>query len=216
MSVLIEEVLSLPPNSLFSEMMNELIELKNHILEKLFYSLNLNHIQIELQRITQLPRPFIDLIYSLPNIRPQIIKLCSSRKKLSIPPMFIYKNFPKINDIDFNRNVRLISGLDDFLDIIKNVIPGPFEKNHCLRGTGDEMKNKWPKRNDIDFLSTINSDESDSGYKIKPIPWLEYSIPDRYNPYKKTKKSNQNFVDDKLIWLWESNMYTDPEMNIIY
>jgi len=152
------------PNGLsIIQLIKDLIESSNIEIENRFYSLNINDIKFMLYRITQLPKSFIDLTYSLSNIRPQMMKL---RLKLQSP---VTKNK---KDIRFSHT------------------------------------NNW-----FNFFG-----------KPRPI-MLRYAIPDWYNPNKmhiwcdkilkekKIKKINKNFVDDKLIWLWECNMYTEPEMD---
>lgn len=190
MSVLIEEV-SFLQNSSFDEMMNELVELKNHMIEKLFYSLNLNHIQIKLHRITQLPRPFIDLTYSLPNIRPQIIKLRTKlqiRKALGIHTVTLTL---QQKDINFIHN--------------SFGLPRHYGKDRYLRGIGGEIKNKLPICDELDPFTTYQY-ESDFRYHRIAIPY-------QYNTDKILKNKKKNFVNDKLIWLWADDMYADPEMD---
>jgi hypothetical protein len=224
MSVPIEEVSFRPTNSqLFDKLMGTFEELKNKMIAKLFYSLDLNSIKSVLNRTRQLPKPLIDLTYSLPNIRPQMMKLKYDHKmfKSLEKPIPLGLMFPTIQlpDPSNKKNIGFSQWCNCF------GLPKPSEKDQYFRGTGNEMKTKWPICSELNLGTinpyTTNTGESDFGYSvIKEIPWLEYVRPDRYyekifKNLKKAMKSNQNFIDDKLIWLWESNKYTDTERNII-
>lgn len=55
--------------------------ISDSLTDDLFYSLNINDIKDELIEITKLPRSFIDLVYSLPNIRPQIVPLLKNGRE---------------------------------------------------------------------------------------------------------------------------------------
>jgi hypothetical protein len=81
--------------------------ISDSLIDELFYSLNINDIKDKLIEITKLSRSFVDVVYSLPNIRPQIIPLLKKRKK---KPQYITTNdkLSRRNMQKFHWNIELI------------------------------------------------------------------------------------------------------------